>query len=62
MSATKGRLKRMDNAATVLLQTRVIPEVRDAVHAGAERSNISLALYLEAFVLRYIQAEGRCRS
>ena len=58
MSAIKGRAKRTNKAATVLLQTRVIPQVRDAVHSAAERSGGSVALYLEAFVLRYIEAEG----
>ena len=62
VSAIKGRAKRTDNAATVLLQTRVIPEVRDAVHSAAERSGVSVALYLEALVLRYIEAEGELPS
>lgn len=42
----------MDNAATVIPQSRVIPEAINADRAGAERSNASLALYLDAFVLR----------
>ncbi|QNE48583.1 hypothetical protein F1C58_16100 (plasmid) [Glaciihabitans sp. INWT7] len=58
MSAIKGRTKRRDNAVTVLLQTRVTTTVRDAMHAAAEESGLSLALYIEALVQQQLEDHG----
>lgn len=58
MSAIKGRTKRRDNATTVLLQTRVTIPIRDEIHAAAEKSGLSLALYIEALVQQQLEDHG----
>lgn len=48
MAAYKGRYRRPDNKPTELLQARVSPEIRRAVHAAALESGVSASYYVEA--------------
>lgn len=51
MERKRTRTLRDANAATVLLQGRVAPEARAAVQAAAAKSGVSVAYYLEKFIL-----------
>lgn len=51
MERRQTRMQRETNAATVLLQGRVAPEARAAVQAAAAKSGVSVAYYLEKFIL-----------
>lgn len=57
MAAYKGRYRRPDNKPTELLQARVSPEIRRAVHAAAQESGVSASYYVEA-VLNDLLADG----
>ena len=57
MSAHRGRIRKTDGR-WVVMQTRVKPEVRDAVNAAAERNGLSGALYLETLLERSKDADG----
>lgn len=50
MGSVKGRAHRSAGAATVLLQGRVPPDVRDLARTAADEAGISIASYLEALV------------
>jgi len=54
MSAIKGRTRRLGNVCTVILQTRILPEAKSALDNAAEKSGISLALYIEALVQQIV--------
>ena len=58
MSAGTSRIRRADNAPTVLLQGRVSPQVKDEVHLAAEASGVSLAYYLETLITDLVAAHG----
>ena len=58
MSANRGRIRRPDNAPTVLMQARVAPEIRDQVAEAAEASGVSFAFYLENFLKRELAIHG----
>jgi antitoxin component of RelBE/YafQ-DinJ toxin-antitoxin module len=58
MSAAKGRVRRADNTATILMQARVPAEVRDEIRAAAEASGVSFALYIETFIMRTAHERG----
>ncbi|WP_424937782.1 MULTISPECIES: hypothetical protein [Bacteria] len=49
MSPTRGAQRRPANAAAVLLQGRVSPEVREAIHAAAKASGTSTSYYLDRY-------------
>lgn len=55
---TMGRLHRPDNAPTVIMQARVAPSVRATVQAAANKSGVSQSLYLERFLVDYIETHG----
>lgn len=44
------RMRREDNAPTVLLQGRVAPESREAVTRAAKTSGMSASLYLDSLI------------
>jgi len=50
MGSVKGRSHRPAGEATVLLQGRVPPVVRDLARTAADEAGISIASYLEALV------------
>ena len=58
MSANRGRIRRPDNAPTVLMQARIAPEIRDQVAEAAEASGVSFAFYLENFLKRELALYG----
>lgn len=47
MSAQRGRVRRTDNTPAVLLQSRVHPEIREAIYRAAADSGVSVGLYVE---------------
>jgi hypothetical protein len=59
MSAIKGRARRPENTPTVLFQARVDAAIREVVNAAATASGVSAGLYLEAFLSKAVDAEGR---
>jgi hypothetical protein len=58
MSAVRGRERRQDNTPTVLFQTRVNPDFRAALHRAADRSGVSLALYMDVFIRSALDENG----
>jgi len=59
MSAVRGRARRAENTPTVPLQGRVDPVVRQTLDAAAEASGLSLGLYVDLFVTRTLETEGK---
>jgi len=58
MSAIRTRARRAEGSPTVLLQGRVAPEARDAVHKAAARSGVSVAYYLEKLIIELEEDGG----
>lgn len=58
MSDYGRRASRAQNAPTVLLQGRVLPETRQAFKDAAEASNVSVAYYLDALAQRLLAERG----
>lgn len=58
MAAYKGRYRRPDNKPTELLQARVSPDIRRAVHAAAQESGVSASYYVEALFNEILHEGG----
>lgn len=59
MSPTRGVQRRPDYAAAVLLQGRVSPEVRLAVHEAATASGTSVSYYLDRLFKDFLDDAGQ---
>ncbi len=58
MSAHQYRARRRQGSPTVLLQSRVAPEVREAVQEAAASSGVSIAYYMEALIQQLVEENG----
>lgn len=58
MSTSANRVRRADNAPSVLLQGRISPEIKDEIAAAAAASGVSIAYYLEALVNDLVAEHG----
>jgi hypothetical protein len=58
MSDFGRRASRAQNAPTVLLQGRVLPETRQAFKDAAEASGVSVAYYLDALATVLLAENG----
>jgi len=58
MSTIVGRLRRTDNAPTVLLQARVTPAVKEAVDRGAQASGLAISYYVDELIQSLLDTNG----
>jgi len=58
MAGHGRRVRRADNAPTVLLQGRVDPAIREKYKEAAEASGVSVAYYLEALAKKLAEKDG----
>lgn len=58
MSFPANRTRRVTTMPTVVMQGRVIPQVRDQVQAAAEASGVTMSYYLEALITELVRERG----
>ena len=58
MSFPANRTRRVTTMPTVVMQGRVIPQVRDQVQAAAEASGVTMSYYLEALITELVREHG----
>lgn len=58
MGYPANRARRVHSMPTVVMQGRVIPQVREQVQAAAEASGVTMSYYLEALITELVRERG----